>query len=321
MFDEKDAGDEGRKPHRTTRLLERLGTPYLREDGLSMTYVPGDARPEELVVAVCSANISLGGAPEENILGIRRSRGRRAALVVADTEFTAFTRPRIVERLTREVEDAVARLGGPRVVTLGSSIGGHGAMHLARRLNAKAALGFSPIYSTDVRIHKEERWAEAQRLLDPEGMATLGDDMAPDCRYVAIFAGDRHVEQRHYAALSRVDGVEVHLLAKGGHRVARELDRAGILPKVVDAAFAGRPMPRAMRRMLASEETVARALDSIAEEIAPDGDPWGRFDPSSPPLIYRPGDERAPKQKGEARGRARRRMARDRGAAPQAPGA
>lgn len=272
-----------RRERRNRNLLERVGTPYVDDGGLSMVYVPGSERPQELLVSVCGANLRIGSAPEEDLLGIRRNRGRRAALIVADTTLSSFTDLALVDRLEAEVAKMVERLGGPRVVTMGSSIGGHGAMHLASRLGAEAAFGFAPIFSTDVRVHRETRWPEAQARLQPEGMATIGDDMAPDCRYVAIFAADRLVERRHYAALSRVPGVEIHLMREGGHRIARELSKARQLAGIIDAVFAGRPMPHAFSALLADEATVAEARDCIADEIGPGGKPYGPWiDPNMP---------------------------------------
>lgn len=275
---------DNRRKRRNSKLIERVGKPYINDGGLSMVFVPGVERPRELLITVSGANLRIGNAPEEELLGTQRHDGQRAALIVADTTLSSFTNPALVDRLQVEVERAVERLGRPRVLIMGSSIGGHGALHLANRLGAEAALGFAPIFSTDVRVHHEDRWAEGQKRLHPDGMATIGDDMSTDCRYVAIFAANRAVEQRHYAALSRVPGIEVHLIREGGHRIARELHKHGVLTAVIDAVFAGAPMPVAFNALLADEATTAEARNIIADEIAPNGKPYGPWtDPNMPP--------------------------------------
>lgn len=146
-------------------------------------------------------------------------------------------------RTAETIVDILApRLAGRRVVTLGNSMGGFGALLFGGRLDAAVAVAFCPQYSIDRRIAPfEERWDEFIAAIDDiRYPVCLAEDASADCRRL-VFVGDRQTADLNHARLIRAhmaaaDGVFV--VRNCRHDVAQVLKQQGLLAPVLEAAMA-----------------------------------------------------------------------------------
>jgi len=253
------------------RLFRRLGKEIYMDRNLRIGQIGTATSPSEVIVAVGRVNMTIAsGDSEEAILGLHRNADSRVCITLADLSISCMSRAGQYDRIERVVNARVAELGNPRVIMMGISAGGHGALHLAKRLNAARAIGFSPLCSTDDKLFKEERWQKQRRRLATMNPATVGDEMSPDCRYTAIYAADQPEDQRHYAYLSRNPQIETILLREGGHTFTRRLRDLGLLEELCEALYADRPLPQGMEAELADAETVAAARTALDGELPGD---------------------------------------------------
>jgi pimeloyl-ACP methyl ester carboxylesterase len=126
-----------------------------------------------------------------------------------------------------------------KVVTLGNSMGGYGALLFASRLpNCTSAIAFVPQFSMDPRVvPKEKRWRRfTERIADwPQQHLLHG---MPDTLPLHIFFGARerrdgpHVDffKRHATS-----GTSIYVLRGAAHDPARRLRDKGLLAATLDA--------------------------------------------------------------------------------------
>lgn len=221
------------------------------DEHLRITGIRPKAPGGDLVVAFSGIGPEAGGndgflkIPPEEFVGISSAHDR-GALFVADLRATWYTVPGLAEKVEEVVNATVKEWGATRVVTLGNSMGGFGALHFARRLNASVALAFAPQFSMKPDRVREGRWKQYRVFQDMDAHSEIGDDISPDCRYLVIFGGRCKLDRPHYNEMVQVEGVECLLVRGAKHNVARVLKTRGLLADIVDAAIADQPLPEGL---------------------------------------------------------------------------
>lgn len=135
----------------------------------------------------------------------------------------------------------IADIGAPRVVTLGTSAGGFGAILFGALIEADSVIAFSPQTFLTHRlrlVHRERRWHRqlrdlhrltrpADRVLDLRSVLRRGQTP------IAVHVGSQErldgTHARHIASLPCVD-LQWH---PAGHNVAKHLRDSGQLERVV----------------------------------------------------------------------------------------
>jgi hypothetical protein len=124
-----------------------------------------------------------------------------------------------------------------RVLTLGNSMGGFGAIIFAGRLKGcRAAIAFAPQSSVDPTIVP---WERRYRKHTDSVAEWAGLDakklFADHVNYAVFFGGDAPNDMRHAKRLAARPrpNVSVYLLAGTGHGVARHLKMQGVLQELV----------------------------------------------------------------------------------------
>jgi len=143
-----------------------------------------------------------------------------------------------------------------RIVTVGTSAGGYGALAFGTLLGAEKVLSFAPqtvIAPEQIAAMGDHRWDEPlqalarERALDPRWTdlrEALPRERRSDTRYEVYFAQHNSKpgmgpgrDRMHAERLREVPGVRLYRFGRGGHLVVRTLREAGALDKVLRRAL------------------------------------------------------------------------------------
>ena len=195
------------------------------------------ARPGQTDVAVVSFSgieQAFGGVPQEEFVKTL-SDSAHSHFFVVDKQCTWYNAT--AATIVRTLEPRLRPFR--KVVTLGNSMGGFGAIYFASRLpNCRTAIAFVPQFSVDPAIVPEEtRWkAHRARLTAwPVRHAMCG---ARDDGVVHLFFGRRDARDQAHLALFRkhaTPGTDIFSLNDATHDVAKYLRSRNLLRPVLDA--------------------------------------------------------------------------------------
>ena len=205
------------------------------DDALTVERLAGQGR--RLVVAFSGIGHGFGGLQRAEFVGTAADGGRNSVLFVTDRRRSWYTAPGITERIAGVVQDELARMGLPACHTIGNSMGGYGAIRLARDMPVAVALAFSPQASMDPALIAEHRWAEHRPAIDLARHLPLSACLVPQTRVWAVFGADSRIERAHRALLPDVAHLTCLMLRGGGHNIVRILKDSGHLVPLVEAAM------------------------------------------------------------------------------------
>ena len=215
----------------------------LHEDPLLLIErLQGEGR--RLVVAVSGIGHGFDGMQRVEFAGTASDGGRNTVLFVTDRTRSWFTADGIVARIAEVVQAELARLGLPACHTIGNSMGGYGAIRLARDMPVAVSLAFSPQASMDPSLIAEHRWPEHRPAIVMVRHLPLSACIAPHpphaaAQYFAVFGAAARIERNHRALLPDAPNLTCLMLLGGGHNIVRVLKGTGHLLPLVEAAMDG----------------------------------------------------------------------------------
>lgn len=135
-----------------------------------------------------------------------------------------------------------------RIVFVGQSAGGFGAMLFGALMGVDEVLAFSPQTFLSPwwrRRHHDDRWpAEVARARHGAGWRLRNLDVRPGLRAakgrvtVNLYYGDQNrLDEVHCRHLERLPGVQLHPVATGSHAVARRMRENATLREVVNRSL------------------------------------------------------------------------------------
>lgn len=202
------------------------------DDRLRITTI-GDPSSPNCFLSFTGLYHAMGSIKMEEFVGATRLPGY-FAIFVTDLQrswFNGFP----PEAITGPIAPLIA---GKRVVTIGNSLGGFGAIWITRYLPVDVAMAFCPQYS----VHPEEvpdepRWMEFREQIDQWRVRSLEGAFNETTRYYT-FNGDGP-DELHWRRLPDLPNCE-HILIKGaGHETALYLKGREVLAMVIEAAASG----------------------------------------------------------------------------------
>lgn len=209
----------------------------IREDArLRVLHLPGAG--DTLVVAFTGVGQVPGALQTEEFRGSGSAGGRNHVLFVTDRLRSWFTAPGLWEEIAAHVAAVRAAAGARRLVTLGNSMGGFGALQLARHLPLDAAIAFVPQFSMDDRLVPDPRWQGYKRALADPAAATLSGCWERIGAAWILHGSGGH-DARHWPRFPTGPAIHHALLPGAGHGAAAELKAKGRLGPFVEAAVAG----------------------------------------------------------------------------------
>lgn len=231
MLDQLAAGWRklrGGRPEPIGKGLEPvLETPLLRVTAMGDSTAPG--------VFVCFTGVAqaMGGIGAEEFVGSTRLPGF-SALFVSDLTrswFNAFDPAVLVDAISDRVRDK-------RIVTLGNSMGGYGAVWAGAHLPVETAIAFAPQYSVHPAIVPEEaRWMDYRRNIATWRHKSLDELFRPQTQYITINGSDDELHWRHFRSGGNAEHI---LLEASGHEPAAKLKDAGILSETIALCVEGK---------------------------------------------------------------------------------
>lgn len=203
------------------------------DDELSLRLLAGRGRT--LIVAFTGIGQGKGMIQKEEFVGIGSGGGENHVIFVTDRLRSWFSRPGLQDRVIAAIGDYVAAHGIDRVVTIGNSMGGFGALLFAERLNAHVAIAFVPQFTMDPNVLAEPRWAKYRANMDAAGLERLDNVLTGKVPAFAVFGADEGEDMAHLMALAACPKVQLWKMTGAGHDVAAALKEETLLNKAVSA--------------------------------------------------------------------------------------
>ena len=98
-------------------------------------------------------------------------------LYVSDKNITWYSAPGMADRIVESILDVIKQLGNPRVVCIGHSMGGFGALLFCERLEAASTIAFAPQYAIDMNIVLDIRIRKGRETAHVENLEVIGDHL------------------------------------------------------------------------------------------------------------------------------------------------
>lgn len=134
----------------------------------------------------------------------------------------------------RKIENLRLECDAPRLIMVGSSMGGHGALLLGAMTAADFVLAFAPqvqMSAMALDAMGDSRWATKAAELNAIGYdhLDLADTFAVQApQHTAIFYDDaQRLDAIHAATLDGIAGVEVVARVDGGHEISYAMTKSG----------------------------------------------------------------------------------------------
>jgi pimeloyl-ACP methyl ester carboxylesterase len=207
-------------------------TVIAEDDSLRIVALEGDT--DIALVSFSGIGEGLGSLPKEEFRKAL-SGSKHWQFFVVDKRCTWYTATSA--DIVRHLSPILGRFR--KVVTLGNSMGGYGALLFASRLpNCASAIAFVPQFSMDPRVvPKEKRWRRfTERIEDwPQQHLLQG---VPGTLPLHIFFGARERRDGPHIRLFKqhaTSGTSIYVLRGAAHDPARRLRDKGLLAATLDA--------------------------------------------------------------------------------------
>lgn len=228
--------------------------PLREEDYLKIGHLPG--RSDRLVVSMSGVGRRRNRMPPFEFVASASNGHDNHVLLVSDRTRSWMNRRTVSEAIVEQVEALKDRHGIKSVVTLGNSMGGFMALVLPQLTPVDRVIAISPQYSMHPgQVPEEKRWQFWRDRFPHYAHETVGrlDNPAGN---VLILHGDSREERIHWSRFPRRKDVQHFILRGMGHDLARDLQKRGILKRIVRNGIVGRS--RRVHAILAQHYNVAR---------------------------------------------------------------
>ena len=228
------------------------GELLIDDSDLRISFLHGNIREGAAIVSFAGIGHGYGGLQVEEFARTLAGRPLRH-----DVYFVIDKNRSWYNRGTDKLEQVLLpHLAGRRLITLGNSMGGFGALLFAARWpSCEAGIAFVPQYSVHPEIvpseHRYREWVEA---IGEWRFPTCVLDAPPGCRRLALFGLGQEHDMEHYALfqVARSPGLEVLGIDEGGHDLAAHLRDRGALRPLFDAIIRRGASGGEVRKLLRS---------------------------------------------------------------------
>ncbi len=214
---------------------EAVPQTIFEDDGLRIAGLGGGTRT--LFVAFTGIGHRLGALQREEFVRVAHAGGENSVLFVQDKTRSWYNEPSFAAKLEAIVAEWSPRCG--RLVTIGNSMGGFGAIVFARLLRAQTAIAFAPQFSVCPEvIPQETRWREFTSRIAAFRYPSAAEHMTGDCAYY-LFQGDGGKDWYQIGGFPIGPNVFQFVVPGGPHNLASVLKARGELSVIVDACADG----------------------------------------------------------------------------------
>ncbi|WP_428927406.1 hypothetical protein [Marinibacterium sp. SX1] len=218
--------------------VDQVDVTVIRDDAdLRINHFQGDS--DVAVVAFTGIGHGMGAIQQDEFVGTAIGAERNHVISVIDRDRSWYSAPDIQKRILSTLLDLKARLGVARMVCLGNSMGGYGALLFAERLGADTAIAFVPQYTMRLDFG-ERRWGEFRPAMHEDNLDTLGPHLTGRTRAFAVFGAEDLRDRMHVTRIRDNCIARVHLVAGSDHNnLTVFLKRQGVLAPLIAAMIAG----------------------------------------------------------------------------------
>ena len=196
---------------------------------------------DQLVVAFGGVRHGYGGIKGE----FRQSLGKlgSAAVFVRDDGCRWYQYgPEELQPIFDQIQAVKAELGARRLVCLGNSMGGFGALLFGQRLGADAILSFVPQTAIDPEVTTalgDDRWAAYQENIPAYPHGDLLKEPPAAGRVVMCWGAKDPLDSAHAERIADAWKVEPVVIRSVGHDAAFELREKGRLLPLLESVIGG----------------------------------------------------------------------------------
>ncbi|MBM2575632.1 hypothetical protein JQC91_04880 [Jannaschia sp. Os4] len=205
----------------------------LRDDLLALRWLPGTTG--RMVVVFTGLKLGVGGGHPTEFAGSASQDGD-AVLFVTDRTSSWYSAPGLWRRVVTWVRYVRRSERIREVLSLGTSMGGYGAILLAKHLPVTRVVAFSPQVTRDDAVLEDARWRALEHPLPERDLAAACVDRT---EYLLLASEGCTLDRRHIARMPRTPNVHRLLLPGHHHNAAGRLKAAGLLAPVVAACLSG----------------------------------------------------------------------------------
>ena len=167
--------------------------------------------------------------------------GSNKVLFVTDRAASWYAAPGLWERICDLVQATCEHEETTELVTLGSSMGGYGAMLAARDLPVTRAIAFSPQVTMDRRILADDRWPDVETVFGQPPIRSTAELVGKgETEFFVAVGGGCAPDKAHVDLLPEHPKLHRYVLPVAIHNIARSLKEAGHLPDLIAALIEGR---------------------------------------------------------------------------------
>lgn len=230
---------------------------------LRVSFEPGSYCSDEIVLAFTGGRHALAGIDKEDFV-----KTNRASCAMRDIYYINDLTRSWYNGIRQEILDVLQpRIRGRRVVTLGNSLGGFGALMFAGLFETcDVALAFVPQYSIRPEIVPfENRWDEFKMNIEAFEHDTCfipGVDYTRSRKYV--FCGEADTRDLAHARLianSARGNMQVFFIADCGHDLSFKLKKNGVLNRLVEVATSEGENQASIQQILAAAGIGCRCIE------------------------------------------------------------
>lgn len=211
----------------------------LEDEHLRVTQL-GDSSQPYLVICFTGIQQRMGGVGAEEFVGTSQMPGF-SALFVSDLKrswYNDFDPEHLLGAIRPYTE-------GKKIVTVGNSMGGFGAIWMSGLLPVETVVAFAPQFSVKPDlVPGETRWQEYRSAIADWRVPSLAGSFVPGTRYFTI-NGD--ADEMHYRQFPAGENMRHYLLPGCGHAPAKLLKDRGILGDVFRLCAKGADPASAIR--------------------------------------------------------------------------
>lgn len=246
--------------------MDRFET-LIADDSLHIRFMPG--RQKRLVVVFGGAKIRKDGTPRNEFIGTTSQNGRNPVLYVQDLNITWYSHPGIVERIAAVTKQVAAEIGAEEIVALGNSMGGFGAILLARDVPVARSLAFVPQISMDPDVIDEPRFDEFRPAFGPVQAERNVGDVIPgaDTQFTVIFGRGSDYDNAQAALLTPAPNLRLSHVCRSGHNTAEWIKKHGLLAPLIGSFING------------FQKKFTRVLNDVEERLGKPG--WHKLPDST----------------------------------------
>lgn len=223
-------------------------------DDLALRIAATQGTTDVAVISFSGIEQELGGVPREEFVSTLAG-SRHSHFFVVDKQCSWYnaTAPAILSTLGPRLCDF------RKVVTIGNSMGGFGAIYFASRLpNCRTAVAFVPQFSVDPEIVPgETRWKEHRARLSAWPVRHAMVDANSEVAFHVFFGGNDQRDQAHLALFKAhaTLGTSIFSLPDAAHGVAKYLRQRNLLRLVLDAVVLKDTGATGIRNLLVDSRT------------------------------------------------------------------